>query len=183
VRTTAQRGLYTALQKPVLEPLLHLTIWLSPLVWLMNCLSYLNGSAHVSTARQSFAGAESWEQLDYVARFLLHDSPAVLARGMLGMLRYDATATLEKIGVPVLVVSGDRDPLTAPDASERMRAALPVAHLMVLAPAKHQGMLERHGEFGDAVEGFCAACLSGEEKGRHPALSEARSPSPLAPQR
>jgi hypothetical protein len=26
VRTTAQRGLYTALQKPVLEPLLHLTI-------------------------------------------------------------------------------------------------------------------------------------------------------------
>jgi len=161
VRTTAKRGLYTALQKPVLEPLLHLTVWLSPLVWLMNCLSYFNGSAHVSTARQSFAGAESWGQLDFVARFLLRDSPAVLARGMLGMLRYDAAVTLGKIGAPVLVVSGDRDPLTAPDASERMRAALPAAHLVTLAPAKHQGLLERHGEFSDAVGRFCAACLGG----------------------
>ncbi len=164
VRTMAKRGLYTALQKPVLEPLLHLTIWLSPLVWLMNCLSYLNGSAHVSTARQSFAGAETWEQLDFVARFLLRDSPAVLARGMLGMLRYDAAATLRKIGAPVLVVSGDRDPLTAPDASERMRAILPAAHLVILAPAKHQGLLERHGEFSDAVGRFCAACLGGQER-------------------
>jgi pimeloyl-ACP methyl ester carboxylesterase len=117
-----------------------------------------------------------------VARFLLRDSPAVLARGMLGMLRYDAAATLEKIGLPVLVVSGDRDPLTAPDASARLRAALPAAHLVVLGPAKHQGMLERHREFGAAVEGFCAACMGGAERDRHPAFREARSPRPLAPQ-
>jgi hypothetical protein len=40
VRTTAKHRLYTALQKPVLEPLLHLAIWLSPVLWLLNVLSY-----------------------------------------------------------------------------------------------------------------------------------------------
>src|SRR5205823_3119797 len=35
VRTARWAGLYTALQKPVIEPLLHLTVWLSPLVWAM----------------------------------------------------------------------------------------------------------------------------------------------------
>ena len=37
-------------------PLLYLTIALWPLVWLMNWMSYLNGSAHRSTHRASFAG-------------------------------------------------------------------------------------------------------------------------------
>ncbi|HEX2212505.1 MAG TPA: hypothetical protein VHH12_03420, partial [Mycobacterium sp.] len=89
VRTTRWAGLLTALQKPVIEPLLHLTIWLSPLVWLMNWLSYLNGSAHRSTRTQSFGGTETWGQLDFAARYMPHASPAVLARGMFGMLAYD----------------------------------------------------------------------------------------------
>ena len=109
VRTTRNAGLYTALQKPVIEPLLHLTIWLSPLVWAMNWMSYLNGSAHRSTAKESFAGTETRGQLDFAARFMPHASPAVLARGMFGMLAYDASATLKTIDVPVLVVPGDRD--------------------------------------------------------------------------
>ena len=109
VRTTRNAGLYTALQKPLIEPLLHLTIWLSPLVWAMNWMSYLNGSAHRSTEKESFAGTETRGQLDFATRFMPHASPAVLARGMFGMLAYDASATLKTIDVPVLVVPGDRD--------------------------------------------------------------------------
>jgi hypothetical protein len=60
-------------------------------------MSYLNGSALLSTKSSGFAGTETWEQLDFVARFQLQASPAVMARGMFGMLRYDATATLKAI--------------------------------------------------------------------------------------
>jgi hypothetical protein len=36
VRTNSMAGLLTALERPVIVPLLHLTIWLSPLIWLFN---------------------------------------------------------------------------------------------------------------------------------------------------
>jgi pimeloyl-ACP methyl ester carboxylesterase len=154
VRTARRATLYTALQKPLIEPLLHLTVWLSPLVWLMNCLSYLNGSAHRSARRQSFAGTQTRGQLDYLARFSVKLSPAVLAKGMLGMLRYDATGVLGSVGVPVLVVAGDRDPQTTPEAARVMAGAMPAARLTTLSPARHQGHFERHGEFAGAVEDF-----------------------------
>jgi pimeloyl-ACP methyl ester carboxylesterase len=167
VRTTAKRRLYTVLQKPVLEPLLHLTIWLSPVLWLLNVLSYLNGSAHHSTARQSFAGTQTRQQVTFVTRCVLHTSPAVLARGMLGMLRYDATATLPTIGVPVLIVTGEQDTTTLPDASAFMQASILGAQLTTLAPAKHQGLLEHHAQFAQRVAAFCDACMRpGEEERR-----------------
>ena len=167
VRTTAKHRLYTALQKPVLEPLLHLTIWLSPVFWLLNVLSYLNGSAHRSTARQSFAGTQTRQQVNFVTRCVLQSSPAVLARGMLGMLRYDATATLPTIGVPVLIVTGDQDTTTLPDASAFMQASIPEAQLTTLAPAKHQGLLEHHAQFAQRVAAFCDACMRpGEDETR-----------------
>jgi pimeloyl-ACP methyl ester carboxylesterase len=35
----------SALERPVIVPVLHFAIWLSPLVWPSNWMSYLNGSA------------------------------------------------------------------------------------------------------------------------------------------
>ena len=71
VRTTNMASLFTALERPVIVPLLHLTIWLSPLLWLSNWMSYLNGSAHLSTKSSGFAGTETWEELNFVTRFQL----------------------------------------------------------------------------------------------------------------
>src|ERR1700726_4714625 len=114
VRTTNMAGLLTALERPVIVPLLYLTIWLSPLIWLSNWMSYLNGSAFLSTKSSGFAGTETGQELNLVTRFQLQASPAVLARGMLGMLHYDATAALKAIKGPVLVLAGDRDPVCTP---------------------------------------------------------------------
>jgi hypothetical protein len=83
VRTTNMAGLLIALERPIIVPLLHLTIWLSPLIWLSNVVSYLNGSAFLLTKSSGFAGTETWEALDFVAHFQLQASPAVMARGML----------------------------------------------------------------------------------------------------
>ena len=79
---------------------------LSPLLWLSNWMSFLNGSALLSTKSSGFAGTETLEELNFVARFQLQASPAVMARGMFGMLRYDATASLKDINVPALILAG-----------------------------------------------------------------------------
>jgi pimeloyl-ACP methyl ester carboxylesterase len=165
VRTTNMAELLTVLQRPVIVPLLHLTIWLSPLIWLSNLLAYLNGSAILSTKSSGFAGTETWEELDFVARFQLQASPAVMARGMLGMLRYDATAVLKGINVPALIVAGDRDSVCKPEASDRMHRDIPGATLTHLAPAKHMGLIEHHTRFAKIVKTFSSLCLSSATNG------------------
>ena len=160
VRTTSGAAFYTAIEKPVLVPLMYLTIALSPLVWLMNWLSYLNGSAHLSTKHSSFGGTETWEQIDFITKFQLQASPAVMARGMLGMMRYDATKTLGRISVPTLVVAGDQDSVTKPEASELINSKIPSAQLITLTPAKHLGLIEHHARYGEAVREFVHAATA-----------------------
>ncbi len=160
VKTTAWAPLYTALQKPVLEPLCHLMIWLAPLVWLMNWLSYFNGSAQRSTHRSSFAGNETREQLNFMAWYYVQSWPAVLARGQLAMCRYDATATLSTIPVPALIVAGDKDNTCKPEASVTMSKLIPNATLRTLSPARHCGHFEHHEQFAAAMHEFVAACVS-----------------------
>jgi pimeloyl-ACP methyl ester carboxylesterase len=78
---------------------------------------------------------------------------------MLGMLRYEATTTLATLNVPVLLVAGDQDTTTVPQASTFMRAAIPGAQLTTLTPAKHQGLLEHHAQFAQVVMAFGETCL------------------------
>lgn len=163
VRTTSMAALKTALQKPLFEPLLHLTIALSPIVRVLNWLSYMNGSAHTSAERSGFSGNETRGQLDFIAAYTPRVSPAVIARGMLAMLRYDATDTLATINVPALVITGDRDSVCKPEASEYMRSQIPAAELVTLSPAKHQALLEHHHEFAAAVHPFLGRCLSRQD--------------------
>ena len=158
VRTTQMAGLYTALEKPVLIPLMYLTIATWPLMWLMNWMSYFNGSAHQSTHKTSFAGGETRGQLDFCARYLPEVRPDVLARGMLGMIAYDATATLSTIPVPTLVVVGDKDTTTLPEAGQFIASSVPNAKLATLSPARHMGLIEHHGEFDRLVADFTGSC-------------------------
>jgi len=157
VRTTSGAGFLRVIEKPVLVPMMYLTIALSPLFWLLNWLSYRNGSAHLANKRSSFAGTETWEQIEFATGFQPQASPAVLARGMLGMMRYDAMDVLPGITVPTLVIAGDRDSTTKPEASEQIRAGIPRARLLSLTPAKHLGLIEHHEKFAAAVREFAQA--------------------------
>lgn len=161
-RTLYPTWLTPALQKPVLEPLCWVVIGLSPVVWVMNWLSYLNGSAHWSQHSSSFAGTETRGQLDFVARYTVKAPPAVLARGVLGMFRYDATAALAGIRVPTLVVAADRDVTTVPEASRWIASGVPGAELATLTPARHMGLIERHAEYAALVGRFCATVIGAE---------------------
>lgn len=169
VRTTKWAALYTALEKPLIVPLLHVTIALWPLVWAMNWLNYLNGSAHRSTGRESFAGTETRGQLDFAARFMPHGRPDVLARGMFGMLHYDATSVLPTISIPTLVIVGDRDITTKPDAGEVISSRVPNARLATLSPGRHMGLIEQNEEFDRLVGDFAESVLPSREPA-HPQI-------------
>jgi pimeloyl-ACP methyl ester carboxylesterase len=158
VRTTQMAALYTAIEKPVLIPLMYLTIALWPLAWLMSWMSFLNGSAERSTHKSSFSGNETRGQLEFVTNFMPLARPDVLARGMLGMIAYDATEALGRIGVPTLVFVGDKDTTTKPEAGEFIARHLPKGELVTLSPARHMGLLEHHERFDRRLVEFAAAC-------------------------
>ncbi len=162
VKTAKQHALYEALQKPILEPLCHPMIWLAPVFWVMNWISYLNGSTHRSTHKSSFSGNEAREHLAKVSRYGPKAWPGVVGRGMLAMFRYDATRTMDTVPVPCLIVPGDLDELTTPEASVTMVESLPKATLHTLKPARHMGHMEHHGEFVATVSGFVASCRAAE---------------------
>jgi pimeloyl-ACP methyl ester carboxylesterase len=163
VRTVKGAPIYTALERPVIVPLLYLTIWLSPLVWLMNWMSYLNGTAHLGTKQTGYAGTESWDQIEWATRYMLYAPPSVLARGMLGMLNYDATETLPTIPIPVLVVPGDQDPLCKFEASQVIDQKVPNSKLQPIVRAKHMGLIEHHDTFAKNVRKFGLAVLRNEQ--------------------
>jgi pimeloyl-ACP methyl ester carboxylesterase len=154
LRTALLPGLFTALERPVIVPLSHLTIWLSPLLWVMNWMNYLNGNSHLSTRLTGFTGKGTWRQVELITRPQARPAPAVLARGTLGMLAYDATRTLPKLRTPVLVIAGDQDPLCKPEASEFITANAPAAELHTLSPARHMGAIEHHTRFAELVGEF-----------------------------
>jgi pimeloyl-ACP methyl ester carboxylesterase len=159
LKTAILNNLLLALQKPLLEPLLHLTIALSPLLWVISWLSYLNGSTLVTTEISGFTGTETRGQLNFSNLIGLKASPGVLARGVLAMFRFDEEATLSKISVPTLVVVGKSDIATRPFASDRMSTAVPQAELNVLSPGGHMVLMEQNQQFAEVVREFTLSCL------------------------
>ena len=157
LRTAILPGLFTALERPVIVPLSYLTIWLSPLLRVMNWMNYLNGNSHLATWMSGFSSKGAWEKIELVTRPQAQPAPAVLARGTLGMLAYDETKTLGKIRVPTLVIAGDRDPLCKCEASEFIQSHLPAAELSVLTPARHMGGIEHDTHFAQLVSEFAHA--------------------------
>ncbi len=163
VQTTKGATIYTLLEKPLLTPMMHLTIALWPVFWAMTWLSYLNGSLHRSTAQSGFAGTETRDQLNFCTAWTPHARPDIVARGMLGMMAYDETANLPNIDIPVLVVVGDLDTTTPAEAGQYIARTIPGAELATLAPARHMGLIEQHRVFDPLLARFCQACFAAKD--------------------
>jgi pimeloyl-ACP methyl ester carboxylesterase len=142
------------LQDPVYKPALHAIAWCSPVARALGWLAYQSGLAHLQLASQSFAGAQTWDQLDLMARYAYRSSPGVIARGVLAMLDWDASDVLPGIRVPTLIISGEQDITTLPSASERMARDIPSAHRVSVSPAAHMGPIEQHERYARAIAAF-----------------------------
>lgn len=160
VRTALGAPVNRVLQEPVLRPLCHLTIWLSPLVRVMSALSFLNGSMTLANHLLQFKGQETRQQLGFTTAQLLRANPAVAARGLLGMMAYEAREILPAIQVPALVIAASSDRATLPEASAYMVQHLSEAEQLVLSPAGHMGLIEHHEAWAAAVDRFAARCLT-----------------------
>lgn len=160
LKTTILSKLLLALQKPLLEPLLYLTIALSPLLWVMSWLSYLNGMTLLTTEISGFTGRETRGQLNFSSLIGIKAPPGVLARGVLAMFRFNETATLPKISVPMLVIAGKSDIATRLFANERISQEVPRAELSILAPGGHMALMERNQQFAEVVRAFSNKHLS-----------------------
>lgn len=159
VTTTKNATQSEALQKPVGEPLLHAMSALSPVVRVLNWLSYRNGTAQLLNAKSGFAGSETWAQVDLIARYGYKSSPDVVARGSLAMFHWDAKEELAHISIPVLVLVGQQDTTTLPSASVYMHQHIPRAQLEAISPSAHYGLLEQNGRYNGAISRFAADCL------------------------
>jgi pimeloyl-ACP methyl ester carboxylesterase len=180
-RTTTASGLISGLQKPVLEPLLHLTAWLAPLVWVMSWLGYLNGSSHLLGMFFGFAGSQTRGQLDLAARYNPLAWPGVQARETLAMFGYDATPVLTSMPVPTLVATGHLDRLIVPETARLMAERLPHVRGVRLQPAGHMAVFERHDTLVPALAGFADELLAGTAE--LPLSPAARDSRPTAARR
>ena len=117
-------------------------------------MSYLNGNSHLMTRFLTFAGTQTSKQLDFVTLLSTLAPPAITARGVLGMFKYNVTEQLPTIQVPALIIAADKDRLTKKEASQYMKDHLPNAAIVTVSPANHQGLVERHKEVNEAAEKF-----------------------------
>lgn len=154
VKTISSAWLYTLLQKPVLEPLCYLMIWFSPLVWLLNWLSVLNGSAHRSCERESSAGTETRGQLDFITSYSATSPPDVIARGMLAMFKYDATETLKRIPSPPSWLRAIKIPLAYPKRAGTWPQPFPTRNSLPWRRQSIAGCSSSISNFTKASDGF-----------------------------
>jgi len=82
-------------------------------------------------------------------------SPAAVAAASRGMAcRPDSTGMLASIGCPVLVVTGEEDILTTPQAAAEWAARIPGAQTVTIASAGHLSALEQPEAFNQAMRAF-----------------------------
>jgi len=140
--------------QPIYEPLLRGVEATAPLCRGLGWLAWSSGLAHVELAMQSFAGRETWAQLDDMARYAWRSDPRVVAQGVIAMMHWDASDVLPRVSVPTLVLAGLQDRTTLPSASRRMAQDIPAAQLVEISPAAHLGPVESAGDYARPIADF-----------------------------
>lgn len=153
LKTMAFSTMLQALRRPVLEPACRLVIALQPLVWAVKWQSYLSGASHLGL-RLGFGKFVTRSQLEHTALLATRNPPAVLARGDLAAVRWDATGALARAWVPVLIVGGEKDIVTKLEASRTMQAESDMAALRVVEDAGHMGPMERADLYDTMIAEF-----------------------------
>jgi len=100
--------------------------------------------------------------LPVLVRDALRTGPATLWRAARDILAEDLREDLRRIGVPTLLVWGERDTLVPTAVGDLLRGEIPGSRLLVLERAAHVPMFDRPKEFNAALLSFLAAELVGD---------------------
>lgn len=102
----------------------------------------------------AFGPKASARQIDFVYDMVAETSSDVIFELVKSYRDFDARGRLDEIGVPVLIIGGEHDRLTLPEASEYLADHLPKAELHILEGAGHMSMLERYERVNEMLERF-----------------------------
>jgi pimeloyl-ACP methyl ester carboxylesterase len=156
LRTMILSGLAQAIRWPLLEPLMSLGILLQPLVWLSAWQSYLSGTAHIAN-RIGFGKYVTRSQLEHTTLLSTRNPPGDIDRGNLAMFRWDATGAMKDVSVPLLVLAGEMDIVTKPEAGQVIAMSNRRAVYRGVEGANHMGFLERPDVYNSAIASFAVA--------------------------
>lgn len=128
--------------------------------------------SHQATLRRFISlqlrGSENERELTAVLRerlFSRGEPDMVALRAGLNILRdADQRSELEKIGQPTLVIAGERDKLTTPEASYYMAKNIPNARLVEVKGAAHAPFLSHPDFFVEQVKRFLHEGASNNSK-------------------
>lgn len=168
--------LLKAIRKPVIEPMLRLTAAVPWLARLMNFASYLNGSQYLVHRVTGFGRFATRQNLDHVSRLSTKNDPGVGARGILGVMRWDAAEMPAKLHAPTRAVVGEHDLITRPDGSRFLAETAPDAELLVMDGCGHMGLLERPEDYARAIGDFADRVFEARRKLESPASYDLRAP-------
>lgn len=177
LKTMILPRLMLALRQPILEPAMRLAGWLQPLAWAGAWQGYLSGSAHLAN-RIGFGGYVTRSQLEHNTLLATRNPPGVLGKGNLAMFRWDAGDGPARLTVPTLVLAGDKDVVTKPEAGRDIAHAAPQARFEVVEGVNHMGFLERSDVYNAAIRRFVEGLVEAPSASRTDAL-EAVQTSPV----
>lgn len=153
LKTMILSGLAQAIRWPLLEPMMRLGILLQPLLWLSAWQSYLSGASHIAN-RIGFGWHVTRSQLEHTTLLATRNAPGNIHRGNLAMFRWDASHAMSKIAPPLLVLSGDMDIVTKPEAGQAIAIDHPGSEYIGIDGVNHMGFLERALTYNQAIEKF-----------------------------
>jgi pimeloyl-ACP methyl ester carboxylesterase len=155
LKTMILSGLAQAL-RPVLEVAHYMEIALFPVAWISSWQSYLSGSTHMAT-RLTFGRGVNRTQLDHASLLSARNSPASIARGNLAMFRWQAEGAVANLSEPLLILAGQGDVVTKPEASEVIAGATVSPLLHIISGANHMSFLDHAPEYHHLLENYISA--------------------------
>lgn len=97
------------------------------------------------------------EVVDHVWAIAGEQDPDAVCGALMALRdRPDRVGELGAVSVPTLVIGGDQDQITPPEAIDTLVAGIPGARKVVIAEAGHLSALERPAAFADALRDFIA---------------------------
>jgi len=140
-----------SVRKPLLEPLIRLSIAASPLVHLFAWASYLNGLAVLITRAYGFGPDPARRDVDCAAWLSTRQAPSVLAKGLRAFLAWEGFGVASQISVPLLTASSSGDILIKPAEVAATAKAAPFGRHVEVEAAGHLGLLERPEVYIDVL--------------------------------
>lgn len=145
--------------QPLLEFGSRLTIWFAPVAQALAWLSYLNGNTHL-VMRLGHGARTTRRSLDHASRLTTRNPAGVQAKGNLAMFAWDATGALASVATPVLVLGGEIDIVTKPEAGRAIAASAPNGRYVGLPDANHMSLTDQADVYAREIAAFAEAVQS-----------------------